>query len=731
MRVSRNTILIILGGLTIFFLGSSYSLWFSDTLIPFAVGVGYSPTPLAEATAGASGNPSSAVRLTVRETGIASVSADQLRDLGLPFDELTNSEINLTRYGQEIPFLILGEEEEQALYFFAQANNNPRQALSVYVLSAGIGVEMMQRDVQPDEQEGSPSGQHRYTWEENRFFVEYAQGDDVWMGPLLMAPDQWTFLLDEILPGEGPAELTVRLFSNSEGPGYPDHHVEIQVNGQTVADHTWDGIKRETITAPLEAGLLLPDEVNRVSIVVHDDTDNTAGTIYVDDFELAYEGLISADQEQVSFASDAANILVSSANQDLMVFDISDREAPVYLTNLRHDNGVVQFSGGESSRQYIALNKAQSVKPAIEPSPDWSRPLRDKDWGADYVAIVADVRGFQEAVDPLLAHRQDQGLRVADISIEQIYDEFGSGHRSPEAIKAFLSYTYAHWLPPAPQYVLLVGDATYDVRDQIPGKNRNRLPTAMVFTESGGYLASDAWFSQFDGGGPQMATGRYPAQNAIQLRAMIEKTLSYEQSISEEDSAWRQRALLVADDESIFDDATEVLADNLTDRGYHVYRLHMSQGENIQYNIRSVFNQGVALINYLGQGSKGAWGDEAVLQNSDTQALFNGSRLPILTAFTSLNGAFAEPRIDSLSESLLRKNDGGVVAAIAPSGRAPTTQLLPLAEKFYDHLLADGGITVGLALQRLVNEGLADPELHDALIPLNLLGDPALHFYTP
>jgi hypothetical protein len=228
-----------------------------------------------------------------------------------------------------------------------------------------------------------------------------------------------------------------------------------------------------------------------------------------------------------------------------------------------------------------------------------------------------------------------------------------------------------------------------------------------------------------------MATGRFPAQNALQLRAMIGKTLSFEQSIAAEDNAWRQRALLVADDESIFDTATDSLAATLADRGYRAYQLHMSQGENIHYNIRSVINQGVALVNYLGHGSKGAWGDEAVLQNSDTEALYNGSRLPILTAFTSLNGAFAEPQIDSLAESLLRKNDGGIVAAIAPSGRAPIDQLLPLAEKFYDQLLADGGITVGDALHRLINEGMDDPEYRDALKTLNLLGDPALQFYAP
>ncbi len=730
MRINRSAILVILGGLTILFLGSSYFLWFNDRLLPFVAGVGNQPTPMAEASIDANGNQYQAVRLIIQETGIASVTSAQLRDAGFPLTELSNSEINLTWNGQKVPFLVRSDEENEALYFLAQANRNPGKPLSVYILSPGRGEEMPQRDVQPDGQ-GSPSGQHQFTWEENRFFVEYAQ-DDLWVGPLLMAPDHWTYLLDEILPGEGPAQLTVRLFSNSDGPSSPDHHVEVQVNGQTVADHTWDGVKHETITVPLEAGLLVPDQGNSINVIVHDDTEITAETIYVDDLDLTYEGLISADQEQISFASDAENILVSNADRGLMVFDITDRDAPVYLTNLHFDGDTAQFAGGESKHQYVATDKEQALQPTIEPMPTWTKPLSAIDRGADYIAIVADVRGFDVALEPLLELRQEQGLRIVKVPVEQIYDEFGSGHRSPEAIKAFLAYANANWLPPAPQYVLLVGDATYDVRDQMPGKNRNHLPTAMIYTNSGGYLASDAWFTQFNDGGPEMAVGRFPAQNAPQLRAMVNKTVLYEEGReSDQDSRWTKRALVVADDEPIFDVATDELAGDLAESGFYVYELHMSQGENIQDTIRGIINQGVSLVNYLGHGSKGAWGDEAVFESSDAQALLNETKLPILTAFTSFNGAFAEPQIDSLTESLLRTSDGGVVAAVAPAGRAPADQFPPLAAEYYDYLLADGGSTVGVALQRLISEHVGESEFDDAPQTLNLLGDPALRFYAP
>ena len=58
-------------------------------------------------------------------------------------------------------------------------------------------------------------------------------------------------------------------------------------------------------------------------------------------------------------------------------------------------------------------------------------------------------------------------------------------------------------------------------------------------------------------------------------------------------------------------------------------------------------------------------------------------------------------------------------------------QFIPLAEKFYTRLLADGGITVGDALQRLIVEDAGRSEFEDAPQTLNLLGDPALQFYAP
>ena len=59
---------------------------------------------------------------------------------------------------------------------------------------------------------------------------------------------------------------------------------------------------------------------------------------------------------------------------------------------------------------------------------------------------------------------RSQGLTVKVVDIDEIYNEFNGGVFSPIAIQNFLRYAYDTWQPPAPTYVLLVGDAHYDYK---------------------------------------------------------------------------------------------------------------------------------------------------------------------------------------------------------------------------------------------------------------------------
>ena len=158
--------------------------------------------------------------------------------------------------------------------------------------------------------------------------------------------------------------------------------------------------------------------------------------------------------------------------------------------------------------------------------------------GADLVIISPEI--FRESLAPLKALRESQGISVALVDIEDIYDEFSYGMKTPQAVKDFLHRARSAWQRP-PRFVLLVGDASFDPRDYQGYGSFDFVPTKLVETA---YLetASDDWLVDFDDDGlPDLAIGRLPVRTVEEARIVVSKIVGYEsQSILAE-------ALLVAD----------------------------------------------------------------------------------------------------------------------------------------------------------------------------------------
>ncbi|MCB8945028.1 MAG: hypothetical protein H6658_14855 [Ardenticatenaceae bacterium] len=723
MIIRRIYILMTLAGLTLVFLGAAaYSLWnwqkaterLNESILP-AAGIAAADVLTIDTP--------QALRLTVNETGIATITARQLQLAKLPFNELSAETIRLTRAGKPVPFYVAGEGENAALYFYAQAVTNTLDAPMVYLLSPGQGVAMAQKTAVP-QTEGDPTGFFHFVWEEDENFLAEEADGDLWLGPLLLAPRRWNLSLVDVQANGGPAQLSVRLWSSTEDAPDPDHHVEVMVNGRQMASWYWDGIRHQTLSVILPEGELQPDYHNLITINVPGDTGAAGEAFYIDWIYLKYTGHLDAAFTPLEFSSDAQTIRIDNAPNPLLIFDITNHKQPVVLTGYRHEANQINAAGRGEGASYIALNPTEALHPSLSAMPQRETTLQEAGRGADYLVIVADGYGFEEVLQPLLAYRAEQGLQVTAVSLSQIYDEFSYAQQSPTAIRRFLTYAAANWQP-APRFVLLVGDASYDLHNLTNGKNRNLLPTTYVGTRQGHFVASDAWYTADV---PQIAIGRFPVQTAVQLHALVQKTIAYETASTAD---WNQLALLVADDEPKFDLVSDDIATQLHDNGYQTHKLYMTENDNIHYNIISTLNQGVGLVNYMGHGGATMWGDEAVLRTEDAAMLANADRLPIFTTFTCSNGDFAHPQTDSLAESLLWVDGGGVVAAIAPSGRAMIEQQLPLSEMFYAHLLGDGRQTLGGVLTAVRQATSSDPTQADIMQTINLLGDPALRLKRP
>lgn len=716
----RVGVLIVLGMMTLAFLGSAAYVLLGNPFEPSAISL--PPLTVGEAPR--------AVRLTVGETGLTAISAADLHRTNLPFTAFSADGLSLTRDGQPVPFYVDGEGDEARLYFYAEAITGTLDAPAVYWLAAGEGEAMAQRNARPTGRK-SALGWQRKRWEENRVFKGETTGADPWLGQVLYAPGTLQFPLTNIQPSGGPGRLLLRVWSGNDAVGYPDHHLEIQVNNESLMSYRWDGITEVTIPVPLPPGLLELGD-NTLHLTLPGDTGAAGDNIYIDWIELEYESLLDLAQGQLQFVSRAPSIEIANGDEETLIFDVTDPEAPVLLINASFDEetGSLTFAGDGEQRSYVVTRPLQAYQPAISVSPDWETPLVDPGWGADYLVIVAPYAGFEEELAPLLAAREEDGLRVAVVNVEQIYDEFAFGRSTPAAIRAFIRHASEAWQSPPPRFVLLVGDASYFVRNRAANEPASLLPTQLVFTEAGGHIASDSWYTLQPNGAPiaGLAIGRMPVQNREQLQAIVEKTLAFEAA---QEEVWRRRALLVAAGEGRFDSASVQLAEWLTESGFATQQLSVSEGEAIREALIGAINQGVGLVNYAGSGTLDAWGAEPILQNSDAQLLMNSDRVPVYTTFSSLNGLFCHPEEASLAETLLWTRGGGIVAAVAPSGRTFSWQQSPMGEAFYRVLLSGEATTLGEVLLQAELEVAREARLRDVIHPYNLLGDPALKITLP
>ena len=723
MIIRRIYVLLTLAILTLIFLGvAAYSLWDWQAATN-QINTAIVPDSGVVAAEILTTDSPAALRLTVNETGMTAITARQLQAARLPFSELSAETVRLTRANNPVPFYVTGEGPDAALYFYAQAVTNTLEAPAVYLLSPGQGTEMQQKVATPHTP-GDANGFFHFRWENNQHFLAEEVEGDLWLGPLLLAPKRWNLSLDDVQANGGPAHLSVRLWSSTADLPDPDHHVEVLVNGRQMASWYWDGIRRQTLSVTLPEGELQPNYHNLITINVPGDTGATGEAFYIDWIHLEYTGHLDAAYTPLEFSSKAKTLRIDNVTTPLLIFDVTDKQNPIVLTNYRQEAEQIEVKGREQGGEYMALSPAEAFRPTISIMPQRQSSLRGLDRGADYLVIVADGHGFEEILQPLLTYRAEQGLQVTAVSLSQIYDEFSFGQQSPSAIRRFLAHAVANWQP-APRYALLVGDATYDLHNLTHGKNRSLLPTAYVATQQGNFVANDAWFITDV---PEMAIGRFPVQTAVQLQAIVQKTIAYENNTT---PTWSQLALLVADDEPKFDRISDNLATRLDNSGYQTHKLYMTEDDNIHYSIISTLNQGVGLVNYMGHGGATMWGDEAVLRSQDAAMLANADRLPIFTTFTCNNGDFAHPQIDSLAENLLWVNDGGIVAAIAPSGRAVIEHQLPASERFYGHLLSGEYNTIGDVLVAAQLASADDINQTDVMKTINLLGDPALQLRLP
>jgi len=439
--------------------------------------------------------------------------------------------------------------------------------------------------------------------------------------------------------------------------------------------------------------------------------------LYLDYIEVDYIERLELSSTQPAiyfFAPGPADFSISGADSKTLLFDITDPLVPKRITptSLNGQNLQFRHNGPGWARFYccktIAFQTVYSLKQCFPGG------LRNPDEFADYYIISPD--DFLPAAQLLARYRQENfaGMsnpRVKAVSLSQIYNDYTFGMEEPGAIKAFLAAK-------RPAYGLLLGDATYDYKDNLglgrkPGVPAFEIGFDLDYEVYNPHVrALDAWFADFEGEGssPDMILARITSRSSYEVRQFLDKVRRYE---NQEPGLWAKRFLLLGDDEyqgspdrkeGLFHirdgcEAIAPLGDGLLDN-IKIYLTEYSplpeRGQKSAVELLRQLNRGCLFWCFFGHGAGFQLCHERAFHIDDVPRVNNSLRMPLAFYGSCGVGRFDDTRYEAIAEEIVRTNDG-CIAAIGASKATYPDPNVNFARTLFSLLIANPDQPIGPA----------------------------------
>jgi hypothetical protein len=739
--------------------------------------------------AGAASGSSTRFRIDIKDDGVYGITYEALAAAGLS-GQPESARLALGNRGEPVPIWVadggdgrfgpgdrielMGRHLAGTISYYDRYSPSNVYVLDILETGSQKPARLRQPESRPESRRGSQPAAllSRQHLEHDELLLRFSgreeEGQDLWYWAKLTQidaqPFRQTLDLSDLDAASGrPLEIRVRLRGWSHpavkpAPDTADHRVEVLFDGKPAGEGEWNQSEgpHDLRLPPIPASRLTPgphELAVRVPKRPGAGGDPLVDVSVVDWIELVYprQTRLRGEQDKLELAGGAARLRLAAPGRGGVVLYGDDGTRQV---GLREEPGLFAF-GPLAGRSFEAVADGH-LRPPDGIALDTPSTLASSDHRADYLLVTpVELRG---AVTPLVEFRRRQGLAVETVDVQDVYDEFNHGIPSPEALRDFFVHAYHHWRPPAPRFVLLVGDASWDTGehpDQTrypdavfnPGHgtafaqvdstpyppdrraHRNLIPTWSYDTRDG-HAAGDNWFAAVDGDDekPDLAIGRFPVTTPEEVSAIVDKIIRYETAAPA--AAKHPGMLWISNEEAGFQAMSDRLAARFGELGYAAEKIYARAGETAseadQAAIRSAIDRGPLLVHFMGHGGRFIWRTgppdwtkhRDLFTLEDVDRLAPGDRLPVVLAMTCYSAPFDHPTADSIGEKFLRAPGRGAVAVVAASWRnAPS---YAVSQPLIDELLR--APTVGEALQSAKRAS----NNRDFVEQYNLLGDPAL-----
>ncbi len=751
-------------------------------------------------------------KLVVGKKGIYRVAGQDLLDAGIAITEINPQTFRLTNKGNDVAVFISGERDgsfdpEDYIEFFGDRNEktfidrypdvytDPFSDDNVYWLSWGglPGIRIV-------EESGSIAntipGQYNlaryypYTvhLEKDTYFARFGYANtgnlsyirDAWFYDYgIMAVSKKSYPVSIAYPDSTPPARPVYVKMAFAGHSNSQHTLMAWLNNRLIGqiNQGWygEGVKiLDNSQNPTITSLDLFHGTNQIEIQLPAAPDSGSDNILFNWADITYDRQYKAVNNYIEFSRPSpADVYYPGIN--LFQFEITRFTRPDIEIYKKGISKIVNYSlaveGGSKSPQYkitfqdeiftdnveyIAIASDAKLKPkAIIPEKPFNqeypeRTLKDPVNSADYL-IITHEKFYERALD-LAMLRQNRGLNVVTVKVQDIYDEFNYGIKSPLAIKEFLKYVFYNWdRNHRLKYLLLLGDANYNYK--LSGvSNEDLVPTFFYQSTQFGAVATDLPYALVAGNDvlPDIFVGRLPVVTNGELINVMEKIRDHEESPVI--GPWRNQCLFISgNDRSTYElpalnyipkkpafrAQNQRVIDMLLDKNYSAFKLNTIKNDSLLFDpnfggttdLIDYFDNGVGFINFLGHGGGGIWADVQLMNLQDIERLNNKGKYPFITSMTCFTGGFDNPGKPALAQRLLTVPDKGAIGVLASSGLGWVANDYAMLWNVMKNFFRDN-ITLGEAttLGKIDYFVASQYVLSDTIIPGSLWGHPYLKY---
>ncbi|MCL5030826.1 MAG: C25 family cysteine peptidase [Bacteroidetes bacterium] len=576
-------------------------------------------------------------------------------------------------------------------------------------------------------------------WSENKTWNE---------GNLGVGSSNINFQLQDVFPNAS-VKVFAKLQDYASNINLNAHLLAISLNNASKQDSGYINKYQQRVLQGIYNSSLLNEGSNSLNLYSFT-TQADPNVCILDWYEIEYPRYLKVVDDSLNFqfhflnSNSLKNILLTNLNDNkkYLIWKFGNNYKKYGLMAV---NGNILFADTVNyTDKFVLVDSAKTLKPKIFYKKTFVN-LRNQNNSADYIAIT-NKKFISTTSDYAAFISNAYSIRTKVIDVDDIYDEFAYGFFNPESIKDFLIKTHTNWQSPVPNYVLLIGGATYDY---LGNKTKFQgAPPVINYVPSFGAPVSDNWFVIWDTTGayiPQMNIGRLPVTTNEELLWYLQKHQNY---VSQKYSSWNKRYLFFSggtgNDQSQIDvikSVNDYIINNYVSpapiggNSAHFYKTinpTTNFGPYTTQQFQSAVDSGGVFIAYLGHSGTQTW-DNSI---TDPRQLKNSvGRSPLITDFGCSTAKFAEPDVISFSQLFVDSPNGQAIAYIGNSSLGFTSTSYSFPKLFYKKILVDSVLTIGdahrLAKIDLINNYGTSSPYTLFVLSNTLIGDPIVKLDVP